>query len=119
MRCMRTIEQVEDAIVETLGVERDEVVPCATLWDDLGADRIMLLTILARVHRSTGLRVTTHRLGRHLRGAAEPPTASEPAADEVLRELTVEHLVDVVEELARIASRPVPRAESPRLLETA
>jgi acyl carrier protein len=118
MRCMRTIEQVEDAIVETLGVERDEVVPCATLRGDLGADRIALLTILARVHRSTGLRVTTRRLRRQLRGEGGLSVDSEPA-DDVLGELTVEHLVDVVEELARIAADVRPGAESGHLLETA
>jgi acyl carrier protein len=114
MRSMRTIEQVEDAIVETLGVERDEVVPVATLWDDLGADRPALLTILARVHRSTGLRVTTRRLGRHLRGAGTAWVVGEPASDDELQQLTVEDLVDVVEDLARRAAEPLAAAESVR-----
>jgi acyl carrier protein len=50
-------EKVEEAIVEALGVEPEEVEPNSTLFDDLGAESLDLLDIVFRLEKTFGIKV--------------------------------------------------------------
>jgi acyl carrier protein len=50
-------EKVQDAIVEALGVEPDEVEPSSMLFDDLGAESLDLLDIVFRLEKTFGIKI--------------------------------------------------------------
>lgn len=50
-------EGVQDAIVEALGVEPEEVEPGAMLFDDLGAESLDLLDIVFRLEKTFGIKI--------------------------------------------------------------
>ncbi|MFG2293842.1 acyl carrier protein [Streptomyces sp. NPDC048603] len=62
------IEAVNDAVVDALGVEPEEVTPEATLLDDLGAESIDLLDILFRLERSLGIKIQAAELAAYVQG---------------------------------------------------
>jgi len=55
-------EAVQQAVVDALGLEADEVTPDATLLDDLGAESIDLLDILFRLERSIKIKIQAAQL---------------------------------------------------------
>lgn len=59
---------VQDAVVQALGVDDDEVTPDATLMDDLGAESIDLLDILFRIETSVGVKIQASDLGEYIQG---------------------------------------------------
>jgi acyl carrier protein len=59
---------VQNAVVEALGVDEDEVTPDATLLDDLGAESIDLLDILFRIERALGVKIQAADLSAYVQG---------------------------------------------------
>jgi acyl carrier protein len=49
--------RVESVLVESLGVEEDDVIPSATLQGDLGAESIDFLDIVFRLEREFGINI--------------------------------------------------------------
>ncbi|WP_455354117.1 acyl carrier protein [Streptomyces sp. SYSU K217416] len=62
------VEAVNEAVIEALGVEPEEVTPQATLLDDLGAESIDLLDILFRLERSLGIKIQAAELAAYVQG---------------------------------------------------
>ncbi|MEO3973661.1 phosphopantetheine-binding protein [Streptomyces sp. CAU 1734] len=62
------VTAVNEAVIDALGVEPEEVVPEATLLDDLGAESIDLLDILFRLERSLGIKIQAAELAAHVQG---------------------------------------------------
>ena len=50
-------EKVEEAIIEALGVEPEEVEPNSVLFDDLGAESLDLLDIVFRLEKTFGIKI--------------------------------------------------------------
>lgn len=50
-------EKVQEAVIEALGVEPDEVQPDSVLFDDLGAESLDLLDIVFRIEKTFGIKV--------------------------------------------------------------
>src|SRR3954469_11467768 len=63
-----TYSAVQQAIVDALGVDEDEVTPDATLLGELGAESIDLLDILFRLERKVGVKVQASDLAAHVQG---------------------------------------------------
>ncbi|KAK1183263.1 phosphopantetheine-binding protein [Streptomyces sp. NBS 14/10] len=61
-------EAVQKAVVEAVGAEPEEVVPEATLLDELGAESIDLLDILFRLERSIGVKIQAAQLAEYVQG---------------------------------------------------
>jgi acyl carrier protein len=61
-------EAVQKAVVEAVGAEPAEVVPEATLLDELGAESIDLLDILFRLERSIGVKIQAAQLAEYVQG---------------------------------------------------
>ncbi|MDX3232468.1 acyl carrier protein [Streptomyces sp. ME19-01-6] len=61
-------ESVQKAVVEAVGAEPEEVVPEATLLDELGAESIDLLDILFRLERSIGVKIQAAQLAEYVQG---------------------------------------------------
>jgi acyl carrier protein len=61
-------EAVQKAVVEAVGAEPEEVVPEATLLDELGAESIDLLDILFRLERSIGVKIQASQLAEYVQG---------------------------------------------------
>ncbi|MEU5025446.1 acyl carrier protein [Streptomyces milbemycinicus] len=61
-------EAVQKAVVEAVGAEPEEVVPEATLLDELGAESIDLLDILFRLERSVGVKIQAAQLAEYVQG---------------------------------------------------
>ena len=55
-------EQVRDIIVETLGVDADQVTPEATLTDDLGADSLALAELMMAVEEASDITIADEAL---------------------------------------------------------
>jgi acyl carrier protein len=51
------LKKVQESIVEALGVEEEEVVPGAVLFDDLGAESLDLLDIVFRLEKAFGIKI--------------------------------------------------------------
>ena len=49
--------KVQEALVDALGVDEDEVVPAATLQGDLGAESIDFLDIVFRLEKAFGIKI--------------------------------------------------------------
>jgi acyl carrier protein len=49
--------KVQEALIDALGVEEDEVTPEATLQDDLGAESIDFLDIVFRLEKSFDIKI--------------------------------------------------------------
>ncbi|GAA2483541.1 acyl carrier protein [Streptomyces gobitricini] len=62
------VDAVNDAVIDALGVEPEEVTPDATLLDDLGAESIDLLDILFRLERSLGIKIQAAELAAYVQG---------------------------------------------------
>jgi acyl carrier protein len=61
-------EAVQQAVVDALGVDEDEVTPDATLLGDLGAESIDLLDILFRLERKLGVKIQASDLAAYVQG---------------------------------------------------
>ena len=61
-------DAVQQAIVDALGVDEDEVTPEATLLGDLGAESIDLLDILFRLERKLGVKIQASDLAAYVQG---------------------------------------------------
>jgi acyl carrier protein len=59
---------VSAAVREALGVEDDEVIPNATIMDELGAESIDLLDMLFRIERKLGVKIKASDLNAHIQG---------------------------------------------------
>jgi len=56
------LEQIQDVLIEALGVDDDEVTPEATLMGDLGAESIDFLDIVFRMEKAFGLKIPREEL---------------------------------------------------------
>jgi len=50
-------EKVRESIVEALGVDEEDVIPSATLFEDLGAESLDLLDIVFRLEKTFGIKI--------------------------------------------------------------
>lgn len=75
----RTMEAVKEAVVEALGVSPDEVVPDASLLDDLGAESIDLLDMLFRVDRKIGVKIKASEISDYIQGGMTEDEFGTPA----------------------------------------
>ena len=78
------LERVTTVIVQSLGVDEDDVTPAATLVDDLGAESIDFLDIVFRLEREFGFKVPRGELfiePTSLSGAGHEPDGRLTAAD--------------------------------------
>jgi acyl carrier protein len=64
----KVLESVRQAVAEALGIPVAEVMPEATLFDDLGAESIDLLDILFRIEKKTGVKVKAADVGDYVQG---------------------------------------------------
>ncbi|MGI6012744.1 MAG: acyl carrier protein [Oscillospiraceae bacterium] len=55
-------EQVRDIIVETLGVDAEQVTPEASLTDDLGADSLALAELMMAVEEASDITIADEAL---------------------------------------------------------
>ncbi len=56
------LEQVQEVMVDALGVDDDEVTPEATLMGDLGAESIDFLDIVFRLEKAFGIKIPREEL---------------------------------------------------------
>jgi acyl carrier protein len=125
-------EAVQKAVVEAVGAEPEEVVPEATLLDELGAESIDLLDILFRVEKASDVKIKVSDIAELLQGGIPDEEfadeddiinevglaqlkkslpqidvqelAGKLTADEVLTLFTVQNLTDLVSERAALAA---------------
>ena len=71
------LEELRTIIVETRGVEDDEVTPGATLFDDLGLESIDFLEISFRMEESFGFPFPTDELGNIMGSVGENSTTED------------------------------------------
>jgi len=71
------LEELRTIIVETRGVEDDEVIPGATLFDDLGLESIDFLEISFRMEESFGFPFPTDDLGNIMNSVGENSTTDD------------------------------------------
>jgi acyl carrier protein len=71
------LEELRTIIVETRGVEDDEVTPEATLFDDLGLESIDFLEISFRMEESFGFPFPTDDLGNIMNSVGENSTTED------------------------------------------
>lgn len=88
---------VQDAVVQALGVDDDEVTPDATLMDDLGAESIDLLDILFRIEKSVGVKIQASDLGEYIQGGISDEEFSD-GSDHVSAK-GLEHLKTVMPQI--------------------
>ena len=55
-------QEVQEVLVDALGVDEDEVTPEATLMGDLGAESIDFLDIVFRLEKSLGIKISREEL---------------------------------------------------------
>ncbi len=119
---------VREAVVEALALEDDDVTPESALMEDLGAESIDLLDILATIEKSTGVGIEASELGDYIQGGIPDEEFSgddriitakgarqlhkvmpqtDPSelegklgADEVMTLFTVQNLIDTVKSRA-------------------
>lgn len=73
-------EEVRELLVETLGVEPDEVMPSANFFYDLGGESIDVLDLAFRCHKKYGVEIRLQEI------AAPVPNGGQVTADS-LKEL--------------------------------
>ncbi|TKJ36354.1 MAG: acyl carrier protein [Planctomycetes bacterium B3_Pla] len=56
------LEQVQEVMIDALGVDDDEVAPEATLMGDLGAESIDFLDIVFRLEKAFGIKIPREEL---------------------------------------------------------
>ena len=56
------LEQVQEVMIDALGVDDDEVTPEATLMGDLGAESIDFLDIVFRLEKAFGIKIPREEL---------------------------------------------------------
>ncbi|KAA2262696.1 acyl carrier protein [Solihabitans fulvus] len=88
---------VQDAVVEALGLETEEVTPDSTLTGDLGAESIDLLDILFRIERATGAKIQASDLADHIQGGI--PDAEFGTDDDMVSDLGLAHLQAVMPQI--------------------
>ena len=62
MSCEQVFEQVQEVLVDALGVDDDEVEEQATLMGDLGAESIDFLDIVFRLEKTFGIKIPREEL---------------------------------------------------------
>ena len=55
-------QEVQEVLVDALGVDEDEVTPEATLMGDLGAESIDFLDIVFRLEKALGIKISREEL---------------------------------------------------------
>ncbi len=58
----KVLQQVQEVLVDALGVDDDEVKPEATLMGDLGAESIDFLDIVFRLEKAFGIKIPREEL---------------------------------------------------------
>ena len=56
------LEEIQEVLIDALGVDDDEVTPEATLMGDLGAESIDFLDIVFRMEKSFGIKIPREEL---------------------------------------------------------
>ena len=71
------LEELKTIIVETRGVDEDEVIETATLFEDLGLESIDFLEISFRMEESFGFPFPTDDLGEIMNSVGENSTTED------------------------------------------
>ena len=58
----KILEQITEVLVDALGVDEDEVLPEATLMEDLGAESIDFLDIVFRLEKAFDIKIEREEL---------------------------------------------------------
>jgi len=91
-------EKVQDAIVEALGVEPEEVEPASVLFDDLGAESLDLLDIVFRLEKTFGIKIPRGGVQEDVL-AAEGIKEEDVVVDGALTALGAEKLREKMDEI--------------------
>ncbi|WP_024805016.1 acyl carrier protein [Nocardia sp. BMG51109] len=90
---------VQIAVADALGLDPAEVVPEATLIDELGAESIDLLDIMFRVQRDTGIKIAVSDVAALLQGGI--PDEEFGDENEVVSDVGLAHLEKVLPQFDR------------------
>lgn len=90
---------VQSAVADALGIDEAEVVPEATLLDDLGAESIDLLDILFRLERTSGVKIAVSDIAALLQGGI--PDEEFGDENEVVNDTGLTHLEKVLPQFDR------------------
>ncbi|MFE6921001.1 acyl carrier protein [Nocardia sp. NPDC057663] len=63
-----TLNAVQEAVAEAVGIDLDEAEPDATVLGELGAESIDLLDILFRIERKVGVKIQASEIAELLQG---------------------------------------------------
>lgn len=90
-------EQAQNAVIEAMGVDEDEVTPDTTIMGELGAESIDLLDILYRMERKLGVKVQASDLAAYIQGGIP----DEEFGDEqgIITERGLSHLKTVMPQI--------------------
>ncbi len=92
-------EKVQDAIVEALGVDADEVDANSCLFDDLGAESLDLLDIVFRLEKTFGIKIPRGGVQQDVL-AAEGVKEEDVIVDGALTKLGAEMLREKMSEIS-------------------
>lgn len=89
-------EKVQEAFVEALGLEDDEVTPEATIFDDLGAESLDLLEIVFLLERAFDIKIPRDGVKDASQEGIDP---ADYEKDGVLTPLALEKLRELMPEV--------------------
>jgi len=93
-------EKVKESVIEALGVDEEEVIPHAVLFDDLGAESLDLLDIVFRLEKEFGIKIPRGGIqAEALSAEGENLKEEDLVVDGVLTPLGIEKLKEVMPEV--------------------
>jgi len=92
-------EKVKECIVEALGVEEEEVIPNAILFDDLGAESLDLLDIIFRIEKTFAIQIPRGGIQDELLQSGNGLKEEDLAVDGVLTPLGIKKLKEDMSEV--------------------
>ncbi|MDY6862009.1 MAG: acyl carrier protein [Thermodesulfobacteriota bacterium] len=91
--------KVKEGIVEALGVDEEEVIPNAVLFDDLGAESIDLLDIIFRIEKTFGIQIPRGGIQDEVLKSGKGLKEEDLAVDGVLTPLGIKKLKEDMPEV--------------------
>jgi acyl carrier protein len=93
------LSAVQNAVADALGIDEAEVMPEATLLDDLGAESIDMLDVLFRIERTSGVKIAMADIADLLQGGI--PDEEFGDENEVVNDTGLTHLEEVLPQFRR------------------
>jgi acyl carrier protein len=93
-------KKVQGVLVDALGVDEEEVLPGAVLFDDLGAESLDLLDVVFRLEKTFGIKVPRGGIQQDIM-AAEGIKEEDVVVDGALTALGAEKLSERMPEIAK------------------